>query len=234
LSLNTEAQEFKLQPFDRIMVRTNPDFEPPQNIDLTGEVVYPGTYAILNKDETVADIIVRAGGLTKFAFSDGVTMNRLNMGTVYLNMEKALKRPNSRFNLVLYDGDQINIPKSLDLVTISGAVGTVDPGNINAPYFGRRANYYVNNFSGGFGSDAKKRKTTVIYPSGIVKSAFGMGIFNIYPKVTRGSKILVVEKEKREKRRDRKPLDMTNVVSAVTGTITTLLTLWVLMDRATQ
>jgi protein involved in polysaccharide export with SLBB domain len=76
LLLSSEAQEFILQPFDQIFVRQNPDYEEPVNIVLTGEVKYPGTYSLISKDEKISSVIKRAGGLTRYAYLDGVKMFR--------------------------------------------------------------------------------------------------------------------------------------------------------------
>ena len=76
LVLSTEAMDFELQPFDQIFVRENPDFEDAKNVVLTGEVKYPGTYTLLSKDEKISSVIKRAGGLTNYAYMDGVKMYR--------------------------------------------------------------------------------------------------------------------------------------------------------------
>ena len=76
LVLSSEAQSFLLQPFDQVFVRENPDFEPAKNVVLMGEVKYPGTYTLLRKDEKISSVIKRAGGLTKYAYMDGVKMYR--------------------------------------------------------------------------------------------------------------------------------------------------------------
>ena len=43
---------------------------------LSGEVKYPGIYTLLSKDEKISSVIKRAGGLTRYAYLDGVTMFR--------------------------------------------------------------------------------------------------------------------------------------------------------------
>ena len=45
------ASTFLLEPHDRVVVRRIVTFETPEMIDLTGEVLYPGGYAILKKEE---------------------------------------------------------------------------------------------------------------------------------------------------------------------------------------
>ena len=72
-----EAQEFELQPFDQIFVREDPDFEVARNVILSGEVKYPGKYALLSKDEKISSVINRAGGLTKYAYLGGSKMYRV-------------------------------------------------------------------------------------------------------------------------------------------------------------
>ena len=76
LLLDSDAQEFILQPFDQVFVRDNPDYQEPVNIILSGEVKYPGTYSLLSKDERVSSIINRAGGLNSYAYVDGIKMFR--------------------------------------------------------------------------------------------------------------------------------------------------------------
>ena len=68
--------DFKIQPFDQIVVRKVPDFELQRNVTITGEVNYPGVYAILNEDEPLSSLVSRAGGLTDFAFAEGATLLR--------------------------------------------------------------------------------------------------------------------------------------------------------------
>tara|TARA_B110000238_G_scaffold158274_1_gene171475 strand:- start:6 stop:950 length:945 start_codon:yes stop_codon:yes gene_type:complete len=82
LVLSAEAEEFLLQPYDQIFIRQNPDFEPAINISLLGEVKYPGVYTLLSKDEKISSVIKRAGGLTRYAYLDGVNMFRKEETTI--------------------------------------------------------------------------------------------------------------------------------------------------------
>ena len=76
LLLSKDAKDFKLEPFDQVFVRENPDFESAHNVILSGEIKYPGTYTLLSKDEKISSLIKRAGGLTDYAYLDGVKMFR--------------------------------------------------------------------------------------------------------------------------------------------------------------
>ena len=59
LALSNEAEEFELQPYDQIFVRSNPDFEPAINVKVMGEVRYPGIYSILRKNEKISSLITK-------------------------------------------------------------------------------------------------------------------------------------------------------------------------------
>ena len=284
LVLSAEAEEFILQPFDQIFVRENPNFKPAKNIVLSGEVKYPGTYTLLSKDEKISSVIKRAGGLTRYAYLEGVTMFRKEVvsriqntnitlkdlsqelldsiysnpnlsllyqeeiqkmkvenfesfkaiimyNKVYLNLDKALQSNESKHNLVLLEGDSVIVPKTMDFVHISGELMNLEGGAISAPYFrSRRANYYVNNFAGGFTKINKKANTVVIYPNGIAKKSMNFGLFVISPRVKKGSIIKVINKV--EKLEDEKiPIDWNNAIEKTMLKVTAILSLWLLVDR---
>lgn len=65
-----------LRPFDHIMVRKNPNFFQESSVRISGEVLFPGSYAIISKDEKISDLIKRSGGLTNWAFEGGATLIR--------------------------------------------------------------------------------------------------------------------------------------------------------------
>ena len=288
LVLSAEAEEFILQPFDQIFVRENPNFEPAKNIVLSGEVKYPGTYTLLSKDEKISSVIKRAGGLTRYAYLDGVTMFRKEVASsrnqaanitlkdlsqelldsilsnpslsllyqeelqnmkmenfdnfkeiimhnkVYLNLDKALQSNESKHNLVLLEGDSIIVPKTMDFVHITGELMNLEGGAISAPYFGtRRANYYVNNFAGGFTKANKKANTVVIYPNGIAKKSMNFGLFSISPRIKKGSTIIVSNKLIKEKKENENPVDWNKQIENAMLKVTAVLTLWLLVDKVT-
>ena len=231
LSINQEAEDYLLQPFDQIFVRINPNFEPPALVYLTGEVQYPGKYAILRKDEKISDLVIRAGGFKDYAFIDGVSMYRKGIGQVYFDMEKAIDKPNSKHNVVINEGDSIVIPKTLDLVYVSGAIANHTDHSISAPFFGKRAKYYVNRFAGGFNSESARGKTYVIHPNGVIRKTKSFGLFRVYPRVKQGSEIMVMSKPPKPDKAERKPVDWNRVIESTTIKLTGVLTLWLLIDR---
>ena len=58
--------DIALRPYDRVTVRTVPDYRETMTIELSGEVRLPGAYTFL-RGETLSEVIKRAGGLTDSA-----------------------------------------------------------------------------------------------------------------------------------------------------------------------
>ena len=58
-----------LLPYDLLVIKKTPQWDPSGNIILTGEVRFPGTYPI-QRGETLASALRRAGGLTDLAFPE--------------------------------------------------------------------------------------------------------------------------------------------------------------------
>ncbi|WP_254230515.1 SLBB domain-containing protein [Vibrio coralliilyticus] len=60
---------------DHIVIKTQPNWQRGNSIELQGEVVFPGTYTF-QRGETIQDLIERAGGLTQFAYAQGAVFSR--------------------------------------------------------------------------------------------------------------------------------------------------------------
>lgn len=67
---------FVLQPFDVVSIRSSEGYQVQKQVKLEGEVLYPGTYTITKKNETISDVIERAGGLTVLAYANGASLKR--------------------------------------------------------------------------------------------------------------------------------------------------------------
>ena len=99
------------------------------------------------------------------------------------------------------------------------------------PYFNRkRANYYVNNFAGGFTKDNKKSSTIVVHANGVSKKSINLGLFSISPKVKPGSTIKVVSEHK-VKRRKKEDVDYNKHIESVITKITAIMSLYLLIER---
>lgn len=70
------TSDFVLQPFDIVSVHTSTGYQVQRMVRIEGEVQFPGEYALLKKDETISDLVRRAGGVTEFAYLQGASLQR--------------------------------------------------------------------------------------------------------------------------------------------------------------
>lgn len=109
--------------------------------------------------------------------------------TVGIDLEKALRNPQSSSNIVLREGDVISIPKNTNTVTINGAV--MVPNTVS--YLeGKNIDYYLNQ-AGGYSDNAKKSKKFIVYMNGEVTRVKG----NAKKQIEPGCEIIVPSKSKK-------------------------------------
>lgn len=65
-----------LQQDDHLFVRQIPQWREDRSVSITGEVLYPGTYVLSDRDETLYELIRRAGGFAHTAFPTGLILKR--------------------------------------------------------------------------------------------------------------------------------------------------------------
>lgn len=80
--------DFKLRPFDIVSVYGLPGYEKQRTVRVEGEVLYPGFYTILKKNEKVSDLVARAGGVSASADIDGGTLKRENAAILGVDKNK--------------------------------------------------------------------------------------------------------------------------------------------------
>jgi len=239
--LSEANKNIKLKASDLIFVREVPNFLIQQKVELKGEVVYPGTYVVSHKDETVSEFIMRAGGVTDHAFLGGAYLKRKygeqSGDFIVMDLEKLLNKRGDEYDYVLQDGDQLVIPSMVNMVQLSGAVDfpkVAEYGSISTPYDkGKRAKHYVNKYGSGFADDAKRSKTYVVTKGGRVKRTRNYVLFKIYPRVDIGDHVYVVlKKAKKEKRVKGDPFDWNRAIERTTVKLTGLATLYVILQSA--
>lgn len=69
------AEDFLLKSLDTLHIKRIPDWQEKRTIKLAGEVIFPGTY-VLQKGETLINVIKRAGGLTSEADASAAIFTR--------------------------------------------------------------------------------------------------------------------------------------------------------------
>jgi polysaccharide export outer membrane protein len=158
------APEVELKPYDNVLIMQQPSWELQRVVTITGEVQFPGQYALKHRNERLADVITRAGGMTAEAYVAGTvfTRRRNEIGRVAIDVPQALKNPQSPENLLLMDGDQIVVPVRSFVVAVRGFVNAP---NVVAYVPGKNLDYYIEQ-AGGFGLNASERRAYVTQPNG--------------------------------------------------------------------
>lgn len=110
-----------------------------------------------------------------------------NQFSVGIDLEAALANPGGNADLVLREGDVLNIPEYVNTVKINGAV--MMPNTVSYRK-GEKVSYYLSQ-AGGYSQHAKKSKKFIIYMNGQVAKVKGSGKNQIEP----GCEIIVPNKK---------------------------------------
>ncbi len=245
------GESIALQPFDIIIVRNLPDFELQKTVTIEGEVKFPGTYALIDKNERILSLIQRAGGITEEAFLAGADLYRSqdNLGRVILELEKVMKNPNSRFNYIVKEQDVITIPKNKDLVTVNLSATLANElfperfsteKQVSVAYNeGKRAKWYLDEYTGGISKRVKARKRfiTVDYPNGEFKRSKGFLFLRSTPLIKKGSVVHVgvkPPKPPKPKKGDKEEVDWNKAIANALALAASAFTVVILAGRVNQ
>jgi protein involved in polysaccharide export with SLBB domain len=181
-----DSAEFPLRHGDRVFVRKAPGFVEPREINLTGQVMLPGRYVLETREERLADLLARAGGLTQQAYPAGMHVVRQGR-VVAADLHRAILDPDDRNNIRLETGDSIHVPAFDPTVVVTGAVN-FEARVLHRP--GAGLSYYINQ-AGGYTDNAEKGGVTVAYKNGERSAVSGFLLFGRTPRIEPGSEIFV-------------------------------------------
>lgn len=128
---------------------------------------------------------------------------------VGLDLKEILNHPGGLDDVVLQEGDILNIPKQQREVKVNGEV--MVPSEIVYKE-GAGLNYYIDK-AGGYTDNARERKVFVIYPNGSAARIKKFLFFKSNPKVTAGAEILVPQMPERKK----SGLSTTEIIALTSG-----------------
>ena len=159
----------------------------------------------LNDEERIRrQATLNALGTMLTAEGDSVAYNRMKLDDTYIvgiDLAAALKNPGSDADIVLREGDNINIPEYNGTVKVSGDV--MFPNTVFYEQ-GQKYKHYVE-MAGGFGHRAKKSKTFIVYQNGTI------GLVKKGAKPEPGCEIVVPSKKKRQ------PFDFSKIAGIASG-----------------
>lgn len=189
---------FTLQPYDAVYVRRSPMYYEQQNVEVSGEVSFAGTYVLDRKGLRLSDIIKNAGGITDKAYTKGARLERKMTAEQRTRMLEALKTVQKQMDSLDISAMDIKpvmqvgieLDKALknpgsdadivledgDRLIIPQITNTVKvDGNVMFPNAvaykdGAKLKHYIEQ-AGGYGMNAKKSKAIVVYMNGTVAKA---------------------------------------------------------------
>ncbi|MGA9115270.1 MAG: SLBB domain-containing protein [Bacteroidota bacterium] len=113
--------EFPLLHRDEVLVLPNPTYVRQRNVIVSGDIRYPGVYAIQRRGERVSEILNRAGGPTSTSSMGGAQFFRKDR-RLLLDLRKAYEDRDVRHDVVMLDGDSLHIPSRPHTVLVTGEV----------------------------------------------------------------------------------------------------------------
>ena len=149
--------------------------------------------------------------------ADTLLAMKLDLGDDYdvaIDLQKAIDNPKSEYDIVLRDEDHLIVPEINTTVKITGDV--MYPTSVSYSK-GKNMSYYIKN-AGGFGSQASKHKTYVIYMNGSVTK---VGRRAWSRRIEPGCEIVIPSKPRKRGMTATETLSIaTSVASLATMTIT--------------
>lgn len=191
--------DFQLMPYDIVEIRKSPGYQVQKLVNVEGEVLFEGEYALQIRNERISDLIRRCGGIIEGAYPRGARLLRK------MTQDEITARNESVRLAAQNSGDSISVEKlvlsdiysvglelekaisqpgsAYDLVLQDGdrlvipqEISTVKiTGDVLFPNVvgyqpGKKLNWYIDQ-AGGYGERAKKNKAFVVYMNGMVARA---------------------------------------------------------------
>lgn len=210
---------FVLKPYDQVFVRRSPAYHVQSNVMVTGEVTFPGSYVLTNKNERLSDLVAKAGGTSQWAYIKGARLSRLmtpgerarTKATIQFidNAQDSINVSKLELESRYYVGIDLEaalnnpggeadlVLREHDQLHIPLMVNTVRvTGNVMYPnVVTYNSQMTVRDFitmAGGYGFQAKKNRAYVIYMNGTVARARRNSSEVVQP----GCEIIVPERRK--------------------------------------
>ena len=171
---------------DNVVARSSPGFRNVGAVSVVGAFRFPGSYVIQSNAERLSSVINRAGGLLPIAYRHSLRVTR-NGRPVPVRIE-GIVAGKENDDLLVVDGDQIEIDIQSQIVVVGGAVER----QVSVPY---RKEWRLRNYldaAGGLTDSANTRSIVVTYASGSVRREKKYyNLFTVSPDIEPGATISV-------------------------------------------
>lgn len=189
-SWETAAARFGTRYEDHVYVLASPGVRPQKFVAVSGLFAYPGTYALNEGVDRIADIVARAGRPLPGAFSGNFLVLRKGL-PMPVDLDRAL-RGDARHNVPLMGGDSIFIGPNPGTVKVTGAVA-------RTVLVLHKRNFGIDDYvrlAGGALENADLARTRVEELTGGVSRSRRWLMFRTEPDIPPGSTIVVPERAK--------------------------------------
>ncbi|WP_294633844.1 SLBB domain-containing protein [uncultured Bacteroides sp.] len=245
--LVSDTENFYLEPFDAVYIRKSPAYRKQQNVTVAGEVLFSGSYSLLQKNERLSDLISKAGGVTPDAYVKGARLIRRLSEEEKLRQSDVLRMAQNKegkdsisvAKLNMSDNYVVGIDleKALsnphsdyDLVLREGDVlyipeyvntvkisGAVMYPNTVVYQRDKKLKHYINQ-AGGFGHLAKKKRVYVVYMNGTVARLKARSAKAIEP----GCEIIVPSRSEKKRMALAEILGISSTTATIAAMVATL------------
>jgi polysaccharide export outer membrane protein len=232
-----------LSAYDNVLILPQPEWRLLRTVVITGEVRAAGRYTINTNSERIGDLVKRAGGVTPSANTDGAYYSRRRSGVSYqtrldslrakpdtatrvgIDLRDVLGDSRSPDNLLLEDGDSLDVPPLHATVEIRGAVNAPTVVAI-AP--GKNLEHYIRAAGGPNRRTADAGGAYVIQPNGKIESRHRVVFFFHSDPTPRPGATIIVPVRDTTAGNTAATLQS---ISIITGIIATLLTAYAIIKH---
>ena len=250
--LSLSAATILLEPFDVITIRRKAGYTLPESVTVTGQVQYPGPYALSSRNERVSDLLKRAGGYTPDAYPDGAYLKRFKTEEekqkaveVVKNLQKTVKDSTGSI--------ATDILREYDKVPLDLAIILKSPGSIEDLVLRSRDELYIPKFdaqvkvsgevllvtqvpyqiknnlkdyineAGGFSAYALRKRAYVVYANGRAATTTHFLFFKSYPKILPGSELIVPRRAEKKGSSTGEMIGMASAFASLAGVVIAIL-----------
>ncbi len=235
--------EVVLEVYDNVLILPQPEWHLLRTVVISGEVPSPGRYTITSKSDRVSDLVKRAGGLLNTANADGAFYTRRLAAVSYrshtdsvraaakdttqrigIDLKDILRHFDSADNLLLEEGDSLDVPPMHATIEIKGAVNAP---TVVAVAPGKTLEHYIGAAGGPSRRLADAGGAYVIQPNGKIESRHRVLLFfRSDPTPRAGATVIVPVRDTTSN-----IAQTLQTISLVTGIVATVITAWALIKR---
>jgi protein involved in polysaccharide export with SLBB domain len=139
-----------LRPYDVITIRRKAGYLVPESVQVSGQVQYPGPYALNNRSERVSSLLKRAGGYTADAYPEGAYLKRYNTELDKMKSQDALTTLQKNVKDSSYANKQLvqEITREFDKIPLDIPAILQAPGSIEDLVLRSKDELYIPKFDG--------------------------------------------------------------------------------------